>query len=141
MSGEVQNPGFDQLSRDHRALRDSFMDLSNKMVEGLAAVDGKVDRSLVLLEKVNQRQDRSEERVDRVEGEVSSLRDKLETQREADNLRHERARRDDADRHSAELRALSSKTEAITMRVWIGVGAVMAITTAIPIVLKFIGAP
>lgn len=58
---------------DERTMTDGFSKLSSQLAEGLAAINGRVDTLVALFERHNERQERTDMRVDRMQEEIRTL--------------------------------------------------------------------
>lgn len=132
--------------------------------ERAAQIDGKVDKSLALLERVSDRQDRTEARLEKLERDFDAKL--LDMSRYVDR-KHELARDRVDDSHDAALDAIRKANEnttlaikevmreaaadraridakhsgaiaQINMRIALASGAVMVVTFALPMILKML---
>lgn len=117
---------------DERAMTDGFSKLSSQLAEGLATINGRVDTIRELFERHNERQDRTEIRVDRVQEEIRQL-----DRETSEKIRMLHQKHDESNRaHTANHSELKS---AISLYRGVGITLVFVVPIVISVIMQSIG--
>lgn len=122
------------LQQDHIALRREITTLT----QGIAEVNGKVDTVIAVLEKMSDRQDRHEARVERFEIELDRIRI-----RHADDMKatidvNERKLEKSERALLIKLSQHEQRIESLSNRVWLFSGGVGVVAFVLPFIIKAI---
>lgn len=126
------------LAQEHMELRKAMSEIKTEIAASIATLDGKIDRTIVLLETQAERQSRSERRVDKLESELDDMKDKHLEQRLADREVFRKEIATVSQGYETKISENKKKIEDVTMRVWIFMGGIGVLSFIVPIILRFL---